>query len=117
MTFAIASASAQEREDGRGAGYRDRLRSDGTSTRKTIKRDDKFVKNLGAKANDLVELRKEFAKKFDIKIPDDDFKKIRSVGETIDYVEKALKKKAEQTAQPAAAADSAHDGRCDAGTE
>ncbi len=68
---------------------------------KNVKRDDQFVKNLGAKANDLVELRKEFAKKFDIKIPDDDFKKIRSVGETIDYVEKALKKKAEQTAQPA----------------
>ncbi len=68
---------------------------------KNVKRDDQYVKNLGAKPDDLVELRKEVAKKFDIKIPDDDFKKITSVGETVNYVEKALKKKAEQTAQPA----------------
>ena len=81
---------------------------------KHIKRDDKLVKDLGAKPNDLVAIRKDVAKKFDIKIPadsdrpiviavagvtpsnpvpDDDFKKISTVGEMIDYVEKAVRRR------------------------
>jgi acyl carrier protein len=82
---------------------------------KRIKRDDTLVKDLGAKADALVEIRKDIAKKFDIKIPedeaekvtvvagvpipsadsDDDFKKVGTVGQAIDYVDKALKKKAQ----------------------
>jgi acyl carrier protein len=85
---------------------------------KRIKRNDVLVKDLGAKADALVELRKDIAKKFDIKVPydepekitvvagvpipsavpDDDFKKVSTVGQTIDYVQKALKKKAEAQA-------------------
>ena len=80
---------------------------------KRIKRKDKLVDDLGARLDDLALIRKDVAKKFDIKIPDDDpnkfpiavagvipavpaddFKRISTVGEMIDYVEKALKKKA-----------------------
>jgi acyl carrier protein len=90
---------------------------------KRIKRDDTLVKDLGAKPEVVAEIRKEIAKKFDIKIPDDgpekitvvggvpiahplpddDFKKIATVGETIDYVEKALKRKAAAAQQAPAA--------------
>ena len=60
---------------------------------KSIKRGDALVKDLAAKPDDLVKLRKDVEKKFDLKVSADDFKKIDTVGETIDYVEKALKKK------------------------
>jgi acyl carrier protein len=68
---------------------------------KKIKRDDKLVKDLGAQPADLAEIRKDVAKKFDLKVSEDDFKNIGTVGETVDYVEKALKKKAPPVAQPA----------------
>jgi acyl carrier protein len=85
---------------------------------KRIKRDDTLVKDLGAKPDVVAEIRKEIAKKFDIKIPDDepekvsvvggvpvvrpladdDFRRVRTVGQAIDYVDKALKKKAQAEA-------------------
>jgi acyl carrier protein len=64
----------------------------GTEAKK-IKRGDKLVKDLGAEPADLAEIRKDVAKKFGLKVTAADFKDIGSVGETIDYVEKALKKK------------------------
>ena len=61
---------------------------------KRIKRESTLVKDLGIKPANLVRLRKNVAKQFNIKVPAADFKKIGTVGEMIGYVEKALKKNA-----------------------
>ncbi len=58
-----------------------------------ILRNDALVRDLGAKPANLVELRKDLEKEFNIEIPPGDFKKIGTVGDMIDYVEKARKKK------------------------
>ena len=60
---------------------------------KKINRDNTLVKGLGLKAADLDELRKDLEKQFTLKVPADDFKNLGTVGEMIDYVEKALKRK------------------------
>lgn len=48
-----------------------------------------FVKDLGADSLDTVELVMELEEEFDINIPDDAAEKIQTVGQAIDFIEKA----------------------------
>ena len=48
-----------------------------------------FTNDLGADSLDTVELIMEFEKEFDIQIPDDQAENIVSVGQTIEFIEKA----------------------------
>lgn len=48
-----------------------------------------FTNDLGADSLDTVELIMEFEKEFDVSIPDDQAENISTVGEAIEYLEKA----------------------------
>jgi acyl carrier protein len=48
-----------------------------------------FVHDLGADSLDTVELVMELEEEFDINIPDDAAEKIQTVGQAIDFIEKA----------------------------
>ena len=48
-----------------------------------------FVNDLGADSLDTVELVMELEEEFDINIPDDAAEKIQTVGQAIEYIEKA----------------------------
>jgi acyl carrier protein len=48
-----------------------------------------FTNDLGADSLDTVELIMEFEKEFDIQIPDDQAEIIVSVGQAIEFIEKA----------------------------
>lgn len=50
-----------------------------------------FVNDLGADSLDTVELVMELEEEFDIQIPDDAAEKIQTVGQAIDFIEKAQK--------------------------
>ena len=50
-------------------------------------RESKFVDDLKADSLDLVELGMEFEDTFDITIPDEDYEKIQTVGDAVDYIE------------------------------
>jgi acyl carrier protein len=52
-----------------------------------------LVDDLGATASGLAELRKGLEKEFSLKIPSAVFKKLHTVGETADYVKKAVDKR------------------------
>ncbi len=58
--------------------------------REKITPDTNFVSDLGADSLDQVELIMELEREFDITIPDESAEKIQTVGEAIDYIEKAL---------------------------
>ena len=45
-----------------------------------------FISDLGADSLDTVELVMALEEEFDIEIPDEDAEKIKTVGETIDYI-------------------------------
>jgi len=45
-----------------------------------------FIDDLKADSLDLVELVMEFEDEFGITVPDDDYEKIRSVGDAIEYI-------------------------------
>jgi acyl carrier protein len=47
-----------------------------------------FVDDLGADSLDLVQLTMAFEERFKIEIPDEDAKKITTVGEVVDYLKK-----------------------------
>ena len=51
-----------------------------------ISRESSFVDDLKADSLDVVELVMEFEDEFEITIPDDDYEKIRTVGDAIDYI-------------------------------
>ncbi len=51
-----------------------------------VARESSFVDDLKADSLDVVELVMEFEDEFDITIPDDDYEKIRTVGDAIDYI-------------------------------
>ncbi len=51
-----------------------------------ITRESSFQDDLKADSLDLVELVMEFEDEFEVTIPDDDYEKIRSVGDAIDYI-------------------------------
>lgn len=48
-----------------------------------------FVNDLGADSLDTVELVMELEEEFDVNIPDDAAEKIQTVGQAIDFLEKA----------------------------
>lgn len=52
-----------------------------------ISRISSFVDDLKADSLDVVELVMEFEDEFGITIPDDDYEKIRTVGDAVDYIE------------------------------
>ena len=57
--------------------------------RDKIKPETSFVNDLGADSLDTVELVMELEDEFDIDIPDDAAEKIQTVGQAIDFIEKA----------------------------
>lgn len=52
-----------------------------------IQRESSFVDDLKADSLDVVELVMEFEDAFEISIPDDDYEKIKTVGDAINYIE------------------------------
>lgn len=52
-----------------------------------ISRDSSFVDDLKADSLDIVELVMALEDKFDVKIPDEDYDKIKTVGNAITYIE------------------------------
>ena len=52
-----------------------------------ITRASSFVEDLKADSLDVVELVMEFEDEFGISIPDDDYEKIQTVGDAVDYIE------------------------------
>ena len=54
-----------------------------------IKLETSFVNDLGADSLDTVELVMELEEEFDVNIPDDAAEKIQTVGEAVNYIEKA----------------------------
>ena len=61
--------------------------------KETVTRDTAFIEDIGADSLDIVELVMELEEEFDIQIPDDQAEKIKTVGEAVDYIEKAIKDK------------------------
>ena len=51
-----------------------------------ISRESNFVNDLKADSLDVVELVMAFEDEFGITIPDDDYEKLRTVGDAVDYV-------------------------------
>ena len=54
-----------------------------------VSQETSFVNDLGADSLDTVELVMELEEEFDINIPDDAAEKIQTVGQAIDFIEKA----------------------------
>ena len=52
-----------------------------------ITRESSFVDDLKADSLDVVELVMEFEDEFGITIPDEDYEKIRTVGDATDYIQ------------------------------
>lgn len=52
-----------------------------------VSRSSSFVDDLKADSLDVVELVMEFEDEFEITIPDEDYEKITTVGDAIDYIE------------------------------
>lgn len=52
-----------------------------------VVRSASFVDDLKADSLDVVELVMEFEDEFGIQIPDEDYDKIKTVGDAIDYIE------------------------------
>jgi acyl carrier protein len=52
-----------------------------------VTRQSSFVDDLKADSLDVVELVMEFEDEFEITIPDDDYDKIRTVGDAITYID------------------------------
>jgi acyl carrier protein len=57
--------------------------------REKIQPNTSFVNDLGADSLDTVELVMELEDEFDIDIPDDAAEKIQTVGQAIEFIEKA----------------------------
>lgn len=55
-----------------------------------IARDKSFVDDLKADSLDVVELVMEFEDEFKITIPDEDYDKIKTVGDAVSYIEGKL---------------------------
>jgi acyl carrier protein len=62
-------------------------------SKEQVKRETGFIEDLGADSLDIVELIMELEEEFEITIPDDQAEKIKTVGEAIDYIERAIKDK------------------------
>lgn len=59
--------------------------------REEIARESSFVEDLKADSLDVVELVMRFEDTFGVTIPDEDYEKIRTVGDAIDYIEQREK--------------------------
>jgi acyl carrier protein len=59
-----------------------------------VKRDARFMDDLGADSLDQVELVMAFEEEFSIEIPDSNAEKILKVDDAINYIEEQLKKAA-----------------------
>ena len=57
------------------------------SPKEEISRTSSFVDDLKADSLDIVELVMALEDEFDIKIPDEDYEKIATVGDVIEYIE------------------------------
>lgn len=57
------------------------------SPKADISRENSFVDDLKADSLDIVELVMALEDEFDVKIPDEDYDKIKTVGDVIDYIE------------------------------
>jgi len=55
-----------------------------------ISKEAKFIEDLGADSLDTVELIMQFEEDFNIEIPDEDAEKLRTVGQTVDYISNKL---------------------------
>jgi acyl carrier protein len=55
--------------------------------REEVARDKSFVDDLKADSLDVVELVMRFEDTFGVTIPDEDYEKIRTVGDAIEYIE------------------------------
>ncbi len=51
-----------------------------------LKTESRFIEDLKADSLDLVELVMEFEEAFSITIPDEDYEKIKSVGDAVKYI-------------------------------
>jgi acyl carrier protein len=51
-----------------------------------VKLESKFVEDLKADSLDVVELVMEFEDEFEITIPDEDYEKIKTVGDAVTYI-------------------------------
>ena len=58
-----------------------------------LARDTSFVDDLNADSLDTVELVMEFEDEFEMSIPDEEAEKIRTIGQTIDYIMEHRKEK------------------------
>lgn len=59
--------------------------------REEVAREKTFVEDLKADSLDVVELVMRFEDTFGVEIPDEDYDKIRTVGDAIDYIEQREK--------------------------
>jgi acyl carrier protein len=57
-----------------------------------ITRQARFVEDLGANSQNIVDLVSQFEKEFAIEIPDEQIEKITTVGEAIKYIEEFVSK-------------------------
>ncbi len=55
-----------------------------------ISLESSFTDDLKADSLDLVELVMEFEEEFDITIPDDDYEKIKTVGDAVKYIQEKI---------------------------
>lgn len=53
-----------------------------------ITENSSFIDDLGADSLDIVELIMAFEEEFDVEIPDEDAEKIKTVGDTVKYLNK-----------------------------
>lgn len=52
-----------------------------------VTKESSFIDDLKADSLDVVELVMEFEDEFEVTIPDEDYEKIRTVGDAINYIE------------------------------
>ena len=52
-----------------------------------VKPEASFVDDLGADSLDIVELVMAFEEEFDMEIPDEDAEKIKTVGDTVNFIQ------------------------------
>lgn len=55
-----------------------------------VRIDSTFIDDLGADSLDIVELIMAFEEEFEIEIPDDVAEKIKTVRDTVDYIDKNI---------------------------
>lgn len=55
-----------------------------------ITRESSFVDDLKADSLDIVEMVMEFEEEFSVTVAEDDYDKIRTVGDAVDYIEERI---------------------------